>query len=318
VTQQTHDPWRLPTIERFGSELRRLEEAEPIPGTQRPKQRRRLLSAAGGTLACAVAILIALDGGQRAAALSIINRAPALAAESLSVAFRSITTIGANGRQLRQFSESGEIDFATRAYRTALEVPGSGLLERRRVGGILYRLYTTRDRLAVGSPQWLAVRLTHSQQAVLTPAPGADVFTDPLALLNLLAHTPAVVTLIGDEVIEGTPAKHYRLKTDLASILNESSSHSAEPAGYRNVQATLDVWLDRRGRPLRVAEHLAGRSPLGVATLQAVTTFSNYGQRVQISAPRGARPSPPLIGRELSSSAEDPSRLFERSLFSTP
>jgi len=318
VTQQSHDPWRLPALERFGSELRRLEEAEPVPGTQRPKQRRRLLSAAGGTLACVLAILIALDGGQRAAALSIINRAPALAAKSLSVAFRSVTTIGANGRQLRQFSESGEIDFATRAYRTALEVPGSGLLERRRVGGILYGLYVSRDRLGVKSPQWVAVSLTHSQQAVLVPAPGADAFTDPLALLSLLAHTPSVVRFIGDEMIEGTPAKHYRLKTDLTSILSESSSHLAEPAGYRDVQATLDVWLDHGGRPLRVAEHLAGTSPLGAATLQAVTTFSSYGQRVQISAPRGAQLSRTLLGRELNSGAEDPSRLFERSLFSTP
>lgn len=318
MTQQSHDPWRLPTLERFGSELRRLEEAEPVPGTQRPKQRRRLLSAAGGTLACVLAILIALDGGQRAAALSIINRAPALAAKSLSVAFRSVTTIGANGRQLRQFSESGEIDFATGAYRTALEVPGLGLVERRRVGGTLYRLDMSRGTHGVGKPQWFAVRLTHSQQAVLTPAPGADAFTDPLALLSLLAHTPSVVTFIGDEMIEGAPAKHYRLKTDLTSILSESSSHLAEPAGYRDVLATLDVWLDQGGRPLRVAEHLAGNSPLGAAALQAVTTFSNYGQRVQIRAPRGAQQSRPLLSRELSPNAQDPSRLFERSLFSTP
>jgi hypothetical protein len=317
VTQQSHTPWRLPALERFGSELRRLEEAEPILDTQRPNQRRRLLSAAGGTLACALAILIALDGGQRAAALSIINRAPALAAKSLSVAFRSVTTIGANGRQLRQFSESGEIDFATSAYRTALEVPGSGLVERRRVGGILYRRYVSQGRVGLRSPQWVAVQLTHSQQAALTPAPGADAFTDPLALLSLLAHTPAVVTLVGDEVIEGMRAKHYRLQTDLASILNESSTYTAEPAGYRDIRATLDVWLDHGGRPLRVAEHLAGISSSGAVTLQAVTTFSNYGQRVQIRAPRGVQPSRTLLSRELSSTSLDPSRVFERSLFST-
>jgi hypothetical protein len=317
VTQQSHDPWRLPALERFGSELRRLEEAEAIPDTQRPKQRRRLLSAAGGTLACALAILIALDGGQRAAALSIINRAPALAAKSLSVAFRSVTTIGANDRQLRQFSESGEIDFATRAYRTALEVPGSGVVERRRVGGILYRLDMSRGRRGAGKPRWFAVGLTHSQQAMLAPAPGADPFTDPLALLSLLAHTRSVVTLVGDAVIEGTPAKRYRLKTNLASILSESSSYTAEPAGYRNIRATLDVWLDRGGRPLRVAEQLAGISSHGAVTLQAVTTFSNYGQHVQIRAPGGVQPSRTLLSRESSSRVEDPSRLFERSLFST-
>jgi hypothetical protein len=315
VTQQVHDPWRLPALEQFGSELRRLEE-ERSPNLQRTKQRRRLLALASGALASALAIVIAFDGGQRAIALSVINRAPALAAKSLSVAFRSVTTIVVGGRQVREFAESGGINFATGAYRTALEVPGSGLVERRRVGGILYGLDIRRSRLGVGHPQWVAVPLTHPQQAALTPAPGANAITDPLALLSLLAHTPSVVTRIGDESIEGIPATHYRLNTDLASVLSESSGHPSEPAGYRTVKATLDVWLDRQGRPLRVAEHLAGDSPLGVATLQAVTTFSNYGQRVQILAPRGVQPSPILSGG-LSSHAADPSRIFERLLFST-
>jgi hypothetical protein len=316
VTQQVHDPWRLPALEQFGSELRRLEEEDRSPNIQRTKQRRRLLALAGGALASALAILIAFDGGQRAIALSVINRAPALAAKSLSVAFRSVTTIVVGGRQVREFSESGGIDFATAAYRTALEIPGSGLVERRRVGGILYGLDTRRSRLVVGHPQWVAVPLTHPQQAALTPAPGANAITDPLALLSLLAHTPSVVTRIGEESIEGIPATHYRLNTDLASVLSESYGHPAEPAGYRMVKATLDVWLDRQGRPLRVAEHLAGDSPLGVATLQAVTTFSNYGQRVQILAPRGVHPSPILSGG-LRSHAADPSHIFERLLFST-
>jgi len=317
VTQQVHDPWRLPALEQFGSELRRLEEEDGSPNLQRTKQRRKLLVLASGALASALAILIAFDGGQRAIALSVINRAPVLAAKSLSVAFRSVTTIVVGGRQLRQFSESGAIDFATGAYRTALEVPGSGFVERRRVGGILYRIDAGRRRRAVGHPQWVGVRLTRSQQAALTPAPGADAFTDPLALLSLLAHTPSVVTRIGEESIEGIPATHYLLNTDLASVLSESSGHPAEPAGYRMVKARLDVWLDRQGRPLRVAERLAGNSSFGAATLQAVTTFSNYGQHVQILAPRGTRPSPTLLSSELSSHAADPSRIFERLLFST-
>ncbi len=316
MTQQVHDPWRLPALEQFGSELRRLEE-ERSPNLQRTKQRRRLLALASGALASALAIVIAFDGGQRAIALSVINRAPALAAKSLSVAFRSVTTIVVGGRQVREFAESGGINFATGAYRTALEIPGSGVSERRRVGGVLYRLNTRQGRHGVGHPQWVAVRLTRSQQAALTPAPGADAFTDPLALLSLLAHTPSVVTRIGNETIEGAPATHYRLKTDLRSILNESSGQFAKPASYRMVGATLDVWLDHRGRPLRVAEHLAGHSPLGVATLRAVTTFSNYGQHVQILAPSGMRLSPTLLSGGLSSHAADPSRIFERLLFST-
>ncbi len=322
MSRQPPDPWRLPTLERLGSDLQKLEKQRDGRHVGDVSARWRVLALAGGALACALAILVVVDGSQRATALSVVNRAAAIAARSGSVAVESAIVITVNGRPLHELSQHGEVDFTTGAYRTTLDVGKGNRLERRRVGGVLYFLYregTNRGAGRTPRSRSTALRLTHAQQAALTPAPGADAFTDPLALLSLLAKTPAAAARIGGGQVGGVQTVHYRLKSDLASVLYESSGPHAEPAAYRTVRATLNVWLDHQGRPRRVTERLDGTPPLGTATLQATTAFSHYGRPVRISKPRDMRPLAAIGGgpTRASSPVADPSGLFERLVFGT-
>lgn len=312
----SRDPWRLPSLDRLGSQLRRLEEEDEGRRAGLRGGRGRLLGLAGVILAAALTILIVVDAGQRAAALSVINRAPGLAARSTSVSFSAAISIAVDGREIRRLSQLGEIDFASGAYRTALELGGaSGVLERRRAAGVLYISETSRGGRVSPASRWVATNLTAAQRVALTPAPGADAFTDPLALLGVLAKTHSPVRILGRDSIDGVPTTRYRLVSDLATVLGESADGAREPRAYRAVRATLTVWLDRQGRPRRVAELFSGTSLLGPATLETVTTFFGYGQPVSIQAPSGVRPSAARPGGGSGSLAGNPSRLFERLLF---
>src|ERR1035438_5239103 len=116
------DPWRLPSVERFGEQLRALERSE-WRGPRRATSARFAALASVAAVVTALIVVALLDSSRTADALSPVNRAPAIAVASRSVAFHSTTTVLLGGRLFGRFSQDGALDFATGDYRTFLDVP---------------------------------------------------------------------------------------------------------------------------------------------------------------------------------------------------
>jgi hypothetical protein len=320
VKRRPPNPWKLPALDELGAQFGRLEQEERTREAQhgpRPNRRSWLLIPSGA-IAIVLAILLVSQKGELANALSIINRAPAAAVKSASVQFRSAITVTAGGRQIRGFSQTGEISFVTGDYRTTLDAAGTGTgLEWRSVDNVLYLAETQSPGHAGGRTRWIAVRLSRPQRAKLASAPESDALTDPLALLRVLANTRAPVALVGSASIGGVMTKQYRAVTDLVSLLKASSGADTPTAGLGAVTATINVWLDSLGRPRRVVEVLAGESARGATTLTTTINFTGYGKPTEVRPPSGVHPSPTLGGGPPQPLVGGPSRLFERLLLAT-
>lgn len=306
------DPWRLPALERFGEQF-----AERGASRRRlPRPPRVPAAAFAAAVLAAVVAAIAFHGGL-ARAVSVVNRAPAAAERSGSVAFSSRIEVSTGGRQLRSFSQSGAIDFAGGGYATVFAASGAGsTTELISVGGMLYVQRTADAPARRARSGWVAVPLTAAERAQLASAPESDALTDPLALLRILERTRAPIQYLRGGVISGVQVKCYGLSTKLPELLRLSAGRTELPAAFDRVSGTFEVCLDTHGRPRTVAETLTGGASSGGALLTAEVAFSRYGEAAAIAAPtavrREARPvgtPQPLFG--------GPTRIFER-LLDTP
>jgi hypothetical protein len=320
MTDRPLDPWReVPARRRLGANLRDLETRNPPVPARDTRRRRRQVTMSGGLAAALIAILVLVVTGRVADALSPINRAPAAAAASESVHFSSTIAIILGGQQHERFTEQGQIDFANGNFSTTLSVPQAGrTIERRIVGGVFYIAELPHALRTAKPVQWLALHLAGGQRASFSSAPEGDAFTDPPVLFRAMARNRARVTAVGHDDIGGMVTAHYRLFTDLARFLRASSSSGRSTASYRKVAATLDVWLDSRGRPRRVDEAFTGASSLGPARITTRIDFTGYGEPVTVRPPAKASV---ISQRRISTPGPlvaDPSRLFERLLLTRP
>jgi len=304
MSPSSPDPWRLPTVERFGAQLRDLENASrtgsPNPGPGLP--RRAVLASSAGVAAALVAIVLILTTGRTAQARSVVNEAPVAAERAGSVRFQSVLTTSVNGHRGAGITEQGAIDFTTGAFVTTLRFGNANdVVERRSVGGVLY----TAQRRVHPRPRparihWAATPVQRGTRGAL--ASESDAFTDPPSVFRALAGIRAPVKQVGHENIDGVPSAHYHLRTNLASFLGPSAGYVQNPLAYRRVRADLDVWIDARGRPLRVIETFTGPSSSGRAVMTTVVRFTGYGRPVSVMAPasgdikssKGTAPPNPL------------------------
>jgi len=316
VTPDARDPWRLPSVPKYGAQLRDLENASrrPIPGS-RFSWRPVLVSS--GAVAAALCVVLVLSTGRSAQARSAVNAAPAAAEKSGSVRFRSVLTITVDGHPRPGISEHGAIDFANSAYTTTVRLDNTGqALERRGVNGVLY----SANRRPGGDGQrrtlWAATHLAGGTRGAFDSE--SDAFTDPPSVFRALAGIRAPVRRLENANLDDVPTTHYQLLTNLAAFLRPSSGYVQNPLVYRRVKATLDVWLDAKGRPRRVKETFTGPSSSGPATMTTVVSFSDYERPVSVKAPpssivrftEGTTPPNPL--------AAGPAPLLPRLLFSAP
>lgn len=313
MSPDPRDPWReLPTRERFGQAMRDLaQEDERRASLPLRLRARTVIASSGGIAAVFVVALLVLTSGHPAEALNIINRAPAAAERSGSVRFRSALRISVDGHPKAGITEHGAIDFKTGAYTTQARLADSGqILERRSLNGVLYSAH--HDALST-HVRWTATHLRGG-----TFATESDAFTDPPAVFRALAGIRAPLHRLGHQRLEGVPTTHYRLPTNLAAFLGKSAGYVENRAAYRQVTATLDVWLDSRGRPRQVAETFSGPSASGRTTMTTSVRFSGYEQPVSVGAPpsgqvrftHGAAQANPL--------AALPAALLARLLFFKP
>jgi hypothetical protein len=320
VSRNPHDPWRLPTLGRFGAQLRDLENGAPPPSTI-PRSRvsaRAILLSGGGILAALACVLLILTSGRTAQARSVVNEAPAAAERSGTVRFRSALTITVDGHPRPGITEQGALDFASGAYATTVRFGNAGqVLERRSTGGLLY----ARERALHPGPRpgridWLATPL---QPPIRGPfSSEGDAFTDPLSLFRALSGIRTRVSLVGRESLNGVPTTRYHMLTTLESFLRPSAGHIQNSVSYGGIRAALDVWIDAHGRPRRVQETFTGPSASGPTTMSTLVHFSGYGRAVSVVAPsrslvgsaRRIAPQNPL--------AAGPGSLLARRLFFQP
>jgi hypothetical protein len=158
------------------------------------------------------------------------------------------------------------------------------VLERRNLGGVLYAAQRSlRPGARAGRVHWVATPLQRGARASF-PSEG-DAFTDLPSVPRALSGIRARVRRIGRESVSRVPATRYHLLTDLASFLRPSADHIQNPLAYRRVKAVLDVWIDARGRPLRVDETFTGPSSSGRTIMTTVVRFTDYEHAVSVLAP---------------------------------
>ncbi len=278
MSPDTRDPWReLPTRKRFGEQLRDLEQASGYAPVRPQSLPWRLVAGASGMAAAIVCAAVILTSGHNAQA-NVINKAPAAAEHAGSVRFQSVLTLSINGHRRPDITEHGAIDFLTGAFVTVTRFEADNdMREQRSVNGILY----TAPHAQHGSEPklWYSARARKGIPDGF--ATESDVFTDPPAVFRALAHIKAPVRRIGPQKIEGTPTTIYRLSTDLATFLATNAGHIQDLRMYRGVRATLVVWIDRQGRPVRVQETFSS----GSSVLSTTVRFSGYGQEVLVQPP---------------------------------
>jgi len=308
------DRWRFPSLERFGEQLRGAENAKQHTGEDRP-DRWRFGATAAALIVTLALIAAVLNVVTPAGALSPINHAPVAAAKSRSVRFSSAADVSLNGRTILRVTEQGVLDFVTGDYETTLNLGGERI-ERRRVGNVFYGTQLP-SGIQPNQSRWQAIRVTKLDGQLVEP-PGGYTLIDPQLVFRVFAESRSPVRVIGHNELGGTPTTHYRVFTSLAAFLTAERSSLAHDPRYESVGATLDVWLDRQGRPRRVDTTFSRPSRFGKARVTTRVDFAGYAIPVEVRPPSkavfstggGSAPPSPLSG--------DPLRTAERLLLGGP
>jgi hypothetical protein len=311
--RRAHNPWDLPTLRTICAPYLQVQE-EQRQRRVRARQwaRRRAILASGGLAAAVVAIVLVLNPGRSARANSIVNEAPRAAEQAGSLQFDSTLTIREAGHRRPGVTEEGAIDFLTGDYSTKTRFQSTQLIERRSVNGLVY---ASRGPVAQGSSE-----PTHwDSSPVEKGAPGGfayetDAFTDPLSFFRALAHIAAPVRRIGPRTVHGVATTLYRLPTNLGAFLAPNTGRIQDPGMYRRVDARLEVWLDREGRPRQVVETFSAGNTL----MQTVVSFHGYSLPVTVQAPAKALVHPTRGAVKRNPLGGGPTPLFVRLLFFQP
>jgi hypothetical protein len=314
MSDDTHDNWRLPVLQRLGAQFKQLE-AEQADASPMRTRRRELLLIPAGVSATVISVVLLLSSGG-ANARSVINEAPTAAIRSASVQFRSTISIAVGGGTLQRFAQSGALDFARKAYRATLHLAGTKTAdELRSLDGVLYVAGTNDASSATRRhTRWTAARLSPDERTALAFAPESDAITDPLAILRVLADIRAPVSRVESGSVDGVPSTRYRASSNLYSVLGASDPSKPHPLAYRQVPATLDAWLDHAGRPRHVLETFSGGTARNPITMRVAIEFLAYGRPVPISAPKGVTPTTTLRSGPPAPLIGAPSRIFEHLL----
>jgi hypothetical protein len=304
--------WRMPGLERLGEQFRELEGSDPDPSRGRRHRIPTFARPAAALLATVALVAVALEVVSPAGALSPVNHAPAAAARSRFVRFSSSLDVSESGNASRRFTERGALDLATGDFDATLSpVGGARSIERRRVGDVFYTA-ATRLNGSARNARWHAIRLGRGGRSFAEGR--AFSLIDPQIVFRVMSAARSPVSKLGQDTIAGTPTTHYRLSTSLAAFLTAERTRILNRSSYRTVDATLDVWLDLRGRPRRVqASFTAPRSR--AESMTARIDFERYGAPVEVRTPARAVFSTRTASEQSGPLGGDPVAALQHALF---
>ena len=319
MSNGNQDPFQLDALDDLGRELRQREREHPTPSrrSHHPSMRHKRL--AGGVVTALLTLasaLVAFNLVDPAGASSPVSRSPREAEKAGTVRFVSTLEVTAGGSKVVRFAEEGGLDFATGDFETSLTLPRpSPRIDRRRVGGVLYiGQGINGSRLE----RWRALRLRGPAGSRAVIQPGGFALTDPQVILRVLESSRESPVVVGHEIIGSEPVTEYLANTTLLAFLRAQRRPISSAAHYEPVRASLRVWLDDLGRPVRVVAFLRGPSRLGQATTKITTTFSNYGKSIVVGRPQHSVPSEGRHRAGATGIGGDPIQVLERIVFSRP
>jgi hypothetical protein len=314
------NPFRLDALDDLGHQLRAREgeargrQAGSLHPHRPPAGRKRIAARVAVVFTASLALLIGLNLVSPAGASSPVSRSPREAEKAGTVRFVSNLEVAVAGRKVVRFAEKGGLDFASGDFETSLTLPPPApRIDRRRVGGLVF--------IGEGIGQsrlerWQALRLRTTGGIRAVAQPGGFALTDPQVILRVLGSARGTPVVVGHAVIDGQPVTGYVANTTLLAFLQAQRRPLSATSPYEPVHATLHVWLDEAGRPVRVEALLTGPSRLGAATTKITSDFSHYGEAIVVTPPPGPVHSGGRTGA--TGIGGDPIGVLERILFSRP
>jgi len=217
--------------------------------------------------------------------------------KSGSARFAGRVTISSASTTSGTVSLSGAFDFQHRQGQFNIDAAalgasaGSGRLTFRLVNNVAYLSVGSFRSLTHGTlpaeldgKQWIKIDLS-----ALGASAGSLNEANPSSSLDYL-HGVTSVQNLGPQPVSGVPATHYRVELDLTTALANL------PANERSqVQSTLgalggtgtfpaDVWLDAKGRPVKLSIDVIGQGATPTH-LQETFQYSDFGTPVQAPVP---------------------------------
>ena len=319
MSPKREDRWRMPELERLGDRFRAAEAAERVAEEPHWWQRKgsRWRRGLVGLLAILAGAAGVLELVAPAGASSPVNRAPAAAERSGSVRFNAMQVITVGGRPLTNVRETGELNFVSRDFATTLVVgEGREQLERRRVADTLYFRRVTPHTRQTRTVKWTAVRVASSDLRAFSP-PGGYTLIDPQVAFRVMTGARSPVAVIGTEEIGGIRSTHYQVATSLNAFVAAEQAQHHTTSSRNDVSTLLNVWLDGRGRPLRVQSTFSSELHGRPATMTTAVNFADYGAAALVRAPAEAAILTSTL-RASQATLADPTQALERLLFGTP
>jgi hypothetical protein len=183
-------------------------------------------------------------------------------------------------------SGQGVSDFKRGRAQATFSAPGGqGRLEAVFDGGVVYQRLPGLS--AAGKP-WIKLDLT--KVLGQSGAGGLGLSNDPTQALRSLRGL-SQVREVGADTVRGAPARHYQATLDLQQAAEALPAQAR--AAYRRLLAAqgstrqpADLWIDGRGRLVRLRTSTADAAPGGAGVASTVTTeYWDFGAPADIRIP---------------------------------
>jgi hypothetical protein len=159
-------------------------------------------------------------------------------------------------------------------------VPGAGQIRILMAGGKTYAQLPAGANSS-GKP-WVLVSTTSSNPVVAQLASTLQQAQQSASLDQYTAFTQAASRLqvVGPEQVGGADATHYELSVDVTK-LPESQPGRGQLLGAGLTTLPVDLWVDGKGRPVKVTENLTVQGQ----TVDTTVTIGDFDAPVTITAP---------------------------------
>lgn len=158
-------------------------------------------------------------------------------------------------------------------------IPGAGEVRVLMVDGQTYVQLPT--GINPSDKPWLLISADSSNPVVQQLAASLQSVTDTSSLDQYTAFTEAAaVEVVGEEDVDGVRTTHYALTVDVTELPNDTPGRS-DILGAGVMRLPVDLWVDERGRPVKVSQELTVQGQ----QVTAVVTLGNFDEPVSITAP---------------------------------